>query len=158
MTEEFIISKRKQKEYSKSALLFGNLALIAWIILGAYALWFIHPLLCWAFLIFIAFDVYYILRKHCCKTCDYCKDCTLGFGKLPELFFRKSGTENVDDKGLSMFPYYFIVMSILPGAFLSFSIINKFTFVKMAVLILIITFSMWSGIVRRNLLIRRSKV
>jgi hypothetical protein len=153
--EKSKISKRKQKDYSSFALFSGNLALIAWIILGGYSLSFIHPILCWVYLILVAFGVYYVLRKNCCKTCYYCKGCTLGFGKLPELFFLKSGTENVTNKGLKMFPYYFIVISLLPTAVLSYSIIDKFTSDKMAVLILIVIFSIWSGIVRRKLLFKR---
>jgi hypothetical protein len=151
------INNRNQKDYSAFALFSGNLALLGWIILGAYALSFIHPLLSWIYVIFVAFSVYYVLRKNCCKTCYYCKGCTVGFGKLPELFFLKSGTENVTNKGLKIFSYYYIALTVLPITVLSYSIIDNFTFEKMAVLMPIIIFSIWSGIVRRKLLFKRLK-
>jgi Ni,Fe-hydrogenase I cytochrome b subunit len=156
--EESKVSRSQRKDYSIFALFIGNLSLIAWIILGAYAQSFIHPLLCWIYLILVAFGVYYVLRKNCCKTCYYCKGCTLGIGKLPELFFWKSGTENVTNEGLKTFPYYFIAMTVLPTALLSYSIIDKYAFEKMVVLIFIIIFSIWSGIARRKLLLKRSNV
>jgi hypothetical protein len=155
--EEIRITKRNQKDYSKSAIIFGNIAVIAWISLGAIACWFIHPLIGWSFLVLVSFSVYYILKKHCCKTCYYCKGCTIGFGKLPELFFSKTGTENVDATGLRMFPYIYGVMTFVPTILLIVSLLNQFTLFKIIVLILLIGFSVFSGAVRKKLLLRGFK-
>jgi hypothetical protein len=156
--EKSKIKNRKQKDYSIFALFSGNLFLLAWIILGAYAFSFIHPLLCWIYVIVVAFSVYYVLRKNCCKTCYYCEGCTVGFGKLPELFFLKSGIENVTNKGLKIFFYYYLAMTVLPISVLSYSIIDNFTFEKIAVLTPIIIVSIRSGIARRKLLLKRLNV
>jgi len=126
--------------------------LILWIILGAYSLFFIHTILFWVYLISVSFGVYIILRKKCCKTCFYCKGCTIGFGKLPELFFRKDGTDNVTKNGIKMFFFLFPLMSLVPAVLVSLSIIDQFSYEKVVVLILIIMFSSWSIIVRKNIL------
>lgn len=143
--------KRSKKEYSKSAMFFGNATVFAWISLGAFACWFVHPLIGGSFLLLVTLSVYLILRKHCCNTCYYCKNCTLGFGKLPELFFYKTGTENVDFEGLRIFRYFYIVMTFVPVTLLIVSILNKSTTLKIAVLILLIAFSILSGKARRKL-------
>ena len=125
--------------------------------MGATACWYIHPLIGWAFLGLTLVFVYLILRKHCCKTCYYCKKCTLGFGKLPELFFHKEGTANVDDNGLTMFPFLYVAMTFIPVIAIIISISNQFTSFKISVLILLIAFSMLSGINRRKLFTRGFK-
>ncbi len=157
MLEEIRIIKRGKKEYSKSAIIFGNTIVLAWISLGAMACWFVHPLIGWSFLLLVTLFVYLLLRKHCCKTCYYCKNCTLGFGKLPELFFYKTGTENVDVKGLKRFRYIYAVMTLVPATLLIISIFSQSTVLKIAVLIILIGFSILSGIARRKLLIRGLK-
>jgi len=129
--------------------------LISWIILGSYALSFIHIVLFWVYLISVSFGVYFILRKKCCKTCFYCKGCTVGFGKLPELFFRKDGTDNVTKNGVKTFFFLFPLMSLLPAILVSVSIIENFSYEKLVVLILIMTFSLWSIIVRKNIILKK---
>ena len=116
--------------------------------MGAFACWFVNPIIGWVFLFLTLFLVYFVLRKRGCKTCYYCKTCTIGFGKLPELFFFKKGTENVDTKGLKMFPYIFVLMNLVPIALLIFSIINQFTIIKLVVLVLLLGFSILSGLER----------
>lgn len=131
--------------------------LILWIILGAYSLFFSHTILFWVYLISVSFGVYFILRKKCCKTCFYCKGCTIGFGKLPQLFFRKDGTDNVTKNGIKMFFFLLPLMSLVPAVFVSLSIIDQFSYEKVVVLILIMIFSSWSIIVRKDILKRLIK-
>ena len=78
-------------------------------------------------------------------------NCTLGFGKLPELFFFKNGTENVDLLGLRIFPYVFIIMSLVPVILAIISIINQFTVFKVIILLLLLLLSLKSGIARKSL-------
>jgi len=99
--------------------------------------------------------VYGLLRKRCCKTCYYCKTCTVGFGKLPELFFRNNGTENVDASGLKLFPLTYAYVSFIPIVAAAFSIMQEFTLTKVAVLIVLLAIVVYSGIVRRKLLLSR---
>jgi len=153
--EEIRINPISGKEYSIFKIILGNLLIIAWIGLGSFACWLIHPIIGWVFLFSTLFLVYFVLRKRGCKTCYYCKTCTIGFGKLPELFFFEDGTENVDVKGLKMFPYIFVLISLIPIAFLIFSIFNHYTTIKLVVLVLLFGFSIFSGLVRRELFIKK---
>lgn len=130
------------------------MTILGWIVLGALACGFIHPIIGWSFLLLVSVIVYYALRKRGCKTCYYCKTCTLGFGKLPDLFFYKNGTENVDIMGLRMFPFVYILMSLLPAIMVVISILAQFSVLKIIILILLIIFSLFSGIVRRELFYR----
>jgi hypothetical protein len=146
-------SSRKPKECSKSELILGNLAIILWIGLGAFSCWLFFP---WAGLVYfavVAFLVFYEIGKHGCVTCYYCKTCTIGIGKLPELFFRKTGTANVNRRALKLFlPVYFL-LTLIPVALFGFSIYQEFEAYKVGLLVAVLAFSVYTGIVRRKNLI-----
>jgi hypothetical protein len=75
------------KAYSKGLLTVGNLAIVLWIMLGAVACWFFTPLIGLLFLVAAVALIFAILRRMGCSSCYYCKSCTMGFGKLADLFF-----------------------------------------------------------------------
>ena len=143
-------TNRKTKEYSKFELIFGNLAIILWIILGATSFWFFYPFAAIVFFGSAAFLVFYELGKHGCTTCYYCKTCTIGIGKLPELFFAKDGTANVNKRAMKQFPYVCLFLTLVPIVFAVVSILERLTILKIIVLILLLTFSVYSGIIRRK--------
>jgi cobalamin synthase len=147
------ISKGK-KESSKSMIIFGNLTLILWIVLGTLACLFFYLLVAWCFAVLSIVLVYHVLRKRCCKTCYYCETCTLGFGKLPELFFGKSGTENVTRSGLKMFPFVYGLLSLLPMVLLIISFAQELVIFKFVIIFLLLFISLYSGIIRRKILVR----
>ncbi len=140
---------RKTKEYSKFELIFGNLAIILWIVLGAMSFW-LYPLVAIVFFVSASFFVFYELGKHGCTTCYYCKTCTIGIGKLPELFFAKGGTANVNKRAIKQFPFIYLLLSLVPIVFLVISIVETITIFKIVVLILLLTFSVYSGVIRRK--------
>ncbi len=141
---------RNRREYSKSEFFFGNSAIILWISLGAASVGLYYPLLSLAFFTLVAFLIFYELGKHGCVTCYYCKTCTIGVGKLPELFFRRGGTANVNRKALKLFPFVYILLSFVPVSLAAFSIIQEMTFSKVVLLALLLMFSLYTGIVRRK--------
>ncbi len=141
---------RNRKEYTKSELIFGNLAIIFWISLGAAVCGIFYPLTAIAFFALVAFLIFFELGKHGCVTCYYCKTCTIGMGKLPELFFKQNGTANVNRKALRLFPLVFILLSLLPITLLVFSLIQQSNIYKFGLLIGLLTFSTYTGIVRRK--------
>jgi hypothetical protein len=143
-------TKRNIKEYSKFELYFGNLAIILWIILGAFSCSFFYPLSAIGFFVLIAFLVFFELGKHGCQTCYYCKTCTIGIGKLPELFFAKAGTANVNKKAMNLFPLVYLLMSLLPIALSIISILQNLTASKIAVLTGLLIFSFYTGLARRK--------
>lgn len=150
-------SKRNTKGYPKFELIFGNLAIILWITLGTASFWFFYPLLGIAFFVVTSFLVFYELGKHGCTTCYYCKTCTVGMGKLPELFFIKGGTANVNKRAMKQFPFIFLLLSVVPLVAILISISESVTFLKIALLFLLLFVSIYSGAIRRKSILRKEK-
>jgi hypothetical protein len=144
---------RNRKEYTKSEIIFGNLAIIFWISLGAAACGIFYPLAAIAFFALVAFLIFFEIGKHGCVTCYYCKTCTIGMGKLPELFFKSKGTANVNRRALKLFPFVYVLLSLIPIVLLSFSLIQELITYKLGLLVGIFIFSTYTGIIRRKNLI-----
>jgi hypothetical protein len=139
---------RFTKDYSKAELIFGNLAIIFWIGLGAFSFAFFSPFAAVLFFGLVAFLVFYELGKHGCVTCYYCKTCTIGMGKLPELFFVKAGTANVNKKAMRLFPFVYLLLSLVPLVLYVISIIQTVTVFKIVTLALLLSISIYSGFIR----------
>jgi hypothetical protein len=143
---------RHTKDYSKTELVFGNLTIILWIGLGALSCALFYPLAAVLFFGLAAFLVFYELGKHGCVTCYFCKTCTIGMGKLPELFFRKAGTANVNRRALRLFPVTYLLLSALPTVLTVASLFQNVTLLKALLLAAILAFSVYTGLVRRHTL------
>ncbi len=137
-------------------MIFGNLAIILWIGLGALSCALFVPLAAFLFFGLAAFSVFYELGKHGCVTCYYCKTCTIGIGKLPELFFRKAGTANVNRRALRLFPFAYLLLSALPIALITISFFQEAAIYKVGLLASVFAFSVYTGITRRQTLVSRS--
>lgn len=132
-------------EFSRSLLVFGNLMLALWILLGAIASWFYIPLAFWLFLLFAVFMVFAMLRRLGCSSCAYCKSCTSGFGRLAGWFFGKIPTKDLNSKTrLSFIVFIYCLLALVPSVFLTISIIQVFTAIKTAVLIGVLSISLYS--------------
>ena len=147
MTPESAI--RHPKNYSKSELIFGNAAIILWIGLGAVSCWIFFPLAAIVFFGVAAFLIFYEMGKRGCVTCHYCKTCTIGMGKLPELFFKGAGTANVNRRALKLFPIVYLMLSVLPIALIVVSIFQTLVIYGILLLAAIISFSVYTGLIRR---------
>ncbi len=88
-------------------LIFGNALIVLWVILGAIACGMIHFLAGLGYFSLLSFLIFFVIGKHGCVTCYYCKTCTIGIGKLPEFFFKPEGTANVNRKAQKIFPLVF---------------------------------------------------
>jgi hypothetical protein len=148
---------RYTKDYSKTELIFGNLVIILWIGLGALSWTLFYPLASILSFGLTAFLVFYELGKHGCVTCYYCKTCTIGMGKLPELFFRKAGTENVNRRALKLFPLVYLLLSVLPITIISISFFQEMAIYKAVLLASVVNFSIYSGVIRRQTLAKMLK-
>jgi hypothetical protein len=144
---------RYRKEYSKSELIFGNLAIILWIGLGALSCALFYSLSAILFFGVAAFLIFYELGKHGCVTCYYCKTCTIGIGKLPELFFKKAGTANVNRRALKLFPFTYLLLSALPIALIVISLFQETAVYKVVLLASVLAFSVYTGTIRRRVLL-----
>jgi hypothetical protein len=144
---------RFRKDYSKSELFFGNFAIILWIGLGALSCGLFVPLTAFVFFGLAAFLIFYEIGKHGCVTCYYCKTCTIGIGKLPELFFRRAGTANVNRRVLRLFPFVYLLLSALPITLIVISFFQAIAIFNVVLLAAVLAFSVYTGIIRRQTLL-----
>lgn len=144
-----------KREYTKSQLIFGNLAVAAWILLGAASCWLYSPVAALGFVALASFLVFYKLGKKGCVNCFWCKTCTIGMGKLPYLFYTKTSIEdlNINRKALKLFPYVFLLLSVVPIAITAFSIVQSFSVYSVVLLAVLAALSILTGSLRRKLLI-----
>jgi hypothetical protein len=142
--------KDKRRAYSMTEIILGNAALIGWILLGAAACWLFNFFAALGFTALAGFLVYYKLGKKGCLSCYLCKTCTIGMGKLPDLFFAKNGTSNVNRKALTIFPFVYLLLSAVPVVLVSVSIGQELSAYKLVLLALLLLFSVYTGLVRRK--------
>jgi len=115
----------EEKEHSKSLFVFGNLAIFLWIALGAISCWFFNSLIGWFYFVFAFVLVFAILRKLGCNSCYYCKSCTMGFGKLSDLFFGSGYMASVNSSVGLKFVFGYGLLGIVPIIFLAVSIVTR---------------------------------
>jgi hypothetical protein len=147
---------RYTKDYSNFELIFGNLAIILWITLGALTCGLFFLLSSFVYFALTAFLIFYEIGKHGCVTCYYCKTCTIGMGKLPDLFFKPVGTANVNRRALKLFPIVYLLLSAVPISLTLLSLIQEVLIYKIVLLAAILGFSVYTGLIRRKNLIRLS--
>jgi hypothetical protein len=133
------------KAYSKRLLTAGNLAIVLWILIDAVACWFFNPIIGWVFLIAAFALIFVILRRLGCSSCYYCKSCTMGFGKLADLFFGQGYMAGVNSSLTLKIIFVYGLLGLVPIAFLAVSIIQEFAVTKIAVLALLLIFLSYSG-------------
>jgi hypothetical protein len=148
--------EKERRVYSKFELLGGNLAVAAWILLGTASFWLFSAVTAIGFLALAAFLVFYELGKKGCLTCYYCETCSIGMGKLPDLFFTKRGTENMNGKALRLFPYVYILLSVVPIVVTAVSLVQQVAVFAVGLLLGLVSFSVLTGIARRKILFHRS--
>ena len=144
--------KEDKRPYNEKRAALGNLGLLLWILLGTAAVWFYYPLGAWFFLFFALFAVYGVVRKKLCKTCAYCKACTQGWGKLSELVFGKAELGGLSSRSLmGLIVFVNVLLTIVPATFVVISNFQVYVEFKIAVLFLLVLFSIFSGTTKRKL-------
>jgi hypothetical protein len=133
------------KEYSKTLLTLGNLAIALWIVLSAIACWFFNPILGWFFLVSAFILIFAVLRKLGCNSCYYCKSCTMGFGKLADLFFGSGYMAGVGSSVKYKIVFAYGLLGLVPLVSLAVSIMQEFAVTKIAVLALLLLLLFYSG-------------
>lgn len=144
--------KEDKRPYNQKRAVLGNLGLLLWILLGTVAVWFYYPLDAWFFLFFALFAVYGVVCKKLCKTCAYCKACTQGWGKLPELVFGKAELGGLSARSLlGLIVFVNVLLTVAPAAFIVVSNFQVYVEFKIAVLFLLVLFSIFSITAKRKL-------
>jgi hypothetical protein len=133
------------KEHSKSLLVLGNLGIALWIVISAIACWFFNPLLGWFFLVSAFVMVFVILRRLGCNSCYYCKSCTMGFGKLADLFFGRGYMAGVNSSIKLKIVFVYGLLGLVPMVFLAVSIMQEFAISKIEVLAFLLFLLLYSG-------------
>ena len=143
--------KEDKRAYSESRAALGNVGILLWLALGTIAIWHLNPVGAGIFA-FVAFVVVYgVLRKQLCKTCAYCKTCTMGFGKLSELIFGKAELGGVTPRNLLILLLVtYSLLTAIPAVLLVFSMSEEFTLSKIIVLALLLLILSFSAATKRK--------
>jgi len=139
-------TKRDKIEYSTPNLLLGNFVIIVWILIGSAGCWLLNPFGALGFFAISSFLVYYELGKKGCLSCFLCKTCTIGFGKLFDVFFTKRGYENMNRKARKLFPFVYLLLTIVPIALTAISLSMSVSIFKVFLLLALSIFSVVSGV------------
>ena len=137
------------KGYSKSLLVLGNLGIALWVVVSSIACWFFNPLLGWFFLIFALLLIFVVLRRLGCSSCYYCKSCTMGFGKLADLFFESGRMAGVNSSRGYKVVFAYGLLGLVPIGFLVVSITQELAATKIAVLALLLVLLICSSVRRK---------
>jgi hypothetical protein len=138
-----------KKEYSKSLLIIGNLGIALWMVISAVACWFFNPLLGWFFLVSAFIMVFAILRRLGCSSCYYCKSCTMGFGKLADLFFGSGYMAGVNSSVWLKVIFVYGLLGLIPIGFLAVSIMQEFAASKIVVLVFLLLLLFYSSVSKK---------
>ena len=132
-------------DFTRKFIIWGNLALLVWVLLAFIGVLFYTPLYSFLYLIVDAIVIYAILRRLGCSSCYKCKDCSSGFGRMAGAFFGRGFVkkESVGNRiGLIGFIYFLLLP--LPAAFLVLSMLRSFSFLKVFILVCLLAVAAYS--------------
>lgn len=152
MKKETKIYNQGIEAYAKIDIILGNLLMLLWITIGTIACWFLRPLIAWIYLFFAILMVFVILRRMVCPNCYYYgKWCSMGWGKLSALFFKKGDIEDFSTSlGIKLAPITYGLLTIIPLILIIISFFKGFSIFKAVVLILLLLVSFYSGAISRK--------
>ncbi len=152
MTQDIKLSDSGKEQYPMSRIIIGNILIALWLIVGTVAVWFFSPVLATVYLIVAALSVYIILRKLVCTNCYYYdKWCSMGWGKIASALFKRGNIEQFNESiGLRLAPIVYGLLTIFPLIVVLVVLILEFDFYKLAVLVILLFFAVYSGSVSRK--------
>lgn len=160
MTSKTTLYEPGLEAYPKSGAILDNLVMLLWMALGTIACRFVSPLAGWLYLVFAIGMVYVVLRKLVCTNCYYYdKWCAIGWGKLAARFFKPGKIEDFNTcAGIKIAPATYGALTFIPLVLLVISLVQQFSLLKIAVLILLLLISFYSGTVSRKKSCARCKI
>jgi hypothetical protein len=152
MAQDVKLSDQGLEQYPMSRVILGNILIILWIVVGTIAVWFFSPMIATLYLIIAVIAVYLILRKLVCTNCYYYdKWCSMGWGKLAALLFKQGRIEEFNESiGLRLAPIVYGLLTIFPLIVVLVALIAVFDYYKLAVLGILLFFSVLSGSISRR--------
>jgi hypothetical protein len=132
-------------DFTRKLLVLGNLSLLTWVFLSFFSVLLYNWLYGWLYLLLLAFIVYAVLRRIGCSNCYKCKTCTSGFGRLAGAFFGRGFVkkESVGNR-LGVVAFVYVLLLPLPTVLLSLSLLGSFSYVKVLVLVCLLSLAVYS--------------
>jgi hypothetical protein len=132
-------------DFTRMLLVLGNLSLLTWVFLSFFSVLLYNWLYGWLYLLLLAFIVYAVLRRMGCSSCYKCKTCTSGFGRLAGAFFGRGFVkkESVGNR-LGVVAFVYVLLLPLPIILLSVSLLGSFSYVKVLVLVCLLSLAVYS--------------
>ncbi|MGD0643849.1 MAG: hypothetical protein ABSA75_02980 [Candidatus Bathyarchaeia archaeon] len=139
-------------EFPKTFTVFGNLAVVLWIVIGSMGFWLVNQVAGWLFLVFALIGVYGVLKfLGCLRPCYQCKKCTFGLGRISALYFGKRTFKDPKESyGMTSAVFFYTLLGPFPAAFLLISTVQAFEALKTVVLLFLLTISFYSGLTWRT--------
>ena len=138
--------------FPQKLVLLGNLALFVWIVLDAVAFLLFDLAIGVVFFLVTLVLVYGLLHLlGCLRPCYNCIKCTHGMGRLAALYFGKRIFK--DYKYSYKLPtaiIFTLYIGAFPATFALYSALIDFTLVKAAVFVVLLAFTIYSGLTWRN--------
>ena len=141
---ELNVISNEARTYSKMLLAVGNLWIVLWIMMRAFACGFFKSLLGLVFFVSAVALIFAVLRRMGCSPCYCYKTCAMDFSKLADLFFGQGCMAGVKSSLILTVTFVYILLGINPIAFLTVSIIQEFAVTKIAVLALLLALLFYS--------------
>jgi hypothetical protein len=135
-------------EFPKWFTVLGNFAVVLWIILGSVGFWLFNQVAGWVFLLTALIGVYGVLKfLGCLRPCHQCKKCTFGLGRISALYFGKRSLKDPKESyGMASAVFFYALLGPFPAAFLLVSTVQAFEVLKIAVLLCLLTISLYSAL------------
>ena len=135
-----------------SQIVFGNIMMVGWIVMGTIACWFVHPMIAWGYLPVAIIMVFIVLRKLVCTNCYYYgKRCPIGWGKLSAMLFNQGNIERFSTcAGVKVAPLTYGLLTLIPLVLCVVALVQKITPAKIIVLVFLLAISAYSGSIGRK--------
>ena len=137
--------------FPKKLVLLGNLALFVWIVLDAVAFLLFDLAIGIIFFIATLILIYGLLNiLGCLRPCYNCIKCTHGMGRLAALYFGKRMFKDYKyNYKLPTAIIFTLYIGAFPAAFALYSAVKDFTVIKAAVFVVLLAFTIYSGLTWR---------
>ena len=140
------------EKYPILRIIVGNLIMFLGIVVGTIAMWFVYPLLAGLYLVISVLVVYVVMRKLVCTNCYYYdKWCSMGWGKLAGLMFKKGNIEKFNMSiGVRLAPLVYATISFLPIIAVILLLVVAFDYYKLLILVVLLFFAVYSASIGRK--------
>jgi len=138
--------------FPKKLVLLGNLALFLWIVFDAVAFLLFNLTVGIVFLLATLILIYGLLNiLGCLRPCYNCIKCTHGMGRLAALYFGKRIFKDYKyNYKLPTAIFFTLYIGAFPVTFALYSAVIDFTVVKAAVFLVLLAFTIYSGLTWRT--------